>query len=138
MAPSFGVGGAGSSTAVVKLITSDYYDLVFGVHRSLVPPEATSPPRNCFSLVTLRCKVVELGFRLKTRVEHDLGGSQRFLLNSNQSITFRFSSPAVSRLLVLILTDCWRSKQNQTRHIPLQGTGIMDDNDTLKSGVISA
>ena len=49
-------GGAGSSTAVVKLITSDYYDLVFGVHRSLVPPEATSPHAIAFLLLRYAAK----------------------------------------------------------------------------------
>ena len=34
---------AGMNPAVVKIIVADYHDLVFGVHRSLDLPEATSP-----------------------------------------------------------------------------------------------
>lgn len=48
LAQSFGKEGTtrvitGSSPGVVKLIATDNRDLVFGVHQSFVPPEATSP-----------------------------------------------------------------------------------------------
>ena len=49
---------AGLSPSVVKLIVTDTHDLVFGVHQSFDPPEATSPtPRKTLPFWIRRSRV---------------------------------------------------------------------------------